>query len=229
MEYKHLGHSGLKVSVVGLGCMNFHTMNDEAESAAIVHAALELGVNLFDVADVYGDRGKSEEYLGRALGARRPEVVVATKFAGPMSSERLDMQGGSRRYVMQAVEASLQRLGTDYIDLYQIHFYDTNTPVEETLRALDDLVHQGKVRYIGCSNFRPWKIVESLWISDRRNLMSFVCIQNQYNLLNRWELEPDLMPLCREHGLGIMTYSPLAIGLLSGHYRRGQEPPRGTP
>ena len=135
MEYKTLGQSGLQVSVVGLGCMNFGMMNDEAESAEIVHKAIDLGVNLFDTADVYGERGKSEQWLGRALGSRRADVIVATKFAGPMSEEHFDMQGGSRRYIMKAVEASLQRLVTDYIDLYQMHRADPDTPVEETLRA----------------------------------------------------------------------------------------------
>jgi len=227
MEYKNLGHSGLKVSVVGLGCMNFHTMNDEAESAAVVHKALDLGVNLFDVADVYGDRGKSEEYLGRALGARRPEVVVATKFAGPMSSKRLDMQGGSRRYVMHAVEASLQRLGTDYIDLYQIHFYDTNTPVEETLRALDDLVHQGKARYIGCSNYNGWQITDAEWTARTDNINSYVSAQNRYSLLTR-DIEKDVVPVCEKFGLGILPYFPLESGLLTGKYKKGEDFPEGT-
>ncbi|MEE9135532.1 MAG: aldo/keto reductase, partial [Gammaproteobacteria bacterium] len=157
MQFKKLGNSGLQVSNVGLGCMNFGMANDEAESAAVVQSALELGVNLFDTADVYGDRGKSEEWLGKALGSRRPEVIIATKFAGPMSAERDDMQGGSRRYIMQAVEASLTRLGTDYIDLYQMHRTDPNTPIEETMRALDDLLTQGKLRYIGCSNYAAWQ------------------------------------------------------------------------
>ena len=227
MDYKHLGNSGLKVSVVGLGCMNFHTMNTEAESAAIVSTALELGVNFFDVADVYGDRGKSEEYLGRALGARRPEVIVATKFAGPMSNERDDMRGGSRRYVMQAVEASLQRLGTDYIDLYQIHFYDTETPVEETLRALDDLVHQGKVRYIGCSNYNGWQITDAEWTARAANITPYISAQNRYSLLTR-ELEKDVVPVCEKFGLGILPYFPLESGLLTGKYKKGEAFPEGT-
>jgi aryl-alcohol dehydrogenase-like predicted oxidoreductase len=227
MEYKNLGRSGLKVSVVGLGCMNFHTMNDEAESAAVVHTALELGVNLFDVADVYGDRGKSEEYLGRALGARRQEVVVATKFAGPMSSERFDMQGGSRRYIMQAVEASLARLGTDYIDLYQIHFYDPNTPVDETLRALDDLVHQGKVRYIGCSNYNGWQITDAEWTARTANITGYASAQNRYSLLTR-DIEKDVVPVCEKFGLGILPYFPLESGLLTGKYKKGEDFPEGT-
>jgi aryl-alcohol dehydrogenase-like predicted oxidoreductase len=227
MEYKNLGRSGLKVSVVGLGCMNFHTMNDEAQSTNIVHRALDLGVNLFDVADVYGDRGKSEEYLGRALGNRRPEVIVATKFAGPMSSERFDLQGGSRRYIMHAVEASLQRLGTDYIDLYQMHRYDGDTPIDETLRALDDLVHQGKVRYLGCSNYKAWQITDAEWTARTANLNAFVSAQNRYSLLTR-DIEADVVPACRKFGLGILPYFPLESGLLTGKYKKGEPFPAGT-
>ena len=227
MEYKNLGKSGLKVSVVGLGCMNFHTMNSEAESAAIVNTALELGVNLFDVADVYGDRGKSEEYLGRALGAGRPEVIVATKFGGPMSTERLDMQGGSRHNIMQAVEASLTRLGTDYIDLYQVHFYDTTTPVEETLRALDDLVRQGKVRYYGCSNYNGWQLTDAVWTARTANLSGYVSAQNRYSLLTR-DIERDVVPVCEKFGLGILPYFPLESGLLTGKYHKGEPFPEGT-
>jgi aryl-alcohol dehydrogenase-like predicted oxidoreductase len=227
MEYKHLGKSGLKVSNVGLGCMNFHTMNTEAESAGIVNTALDLGVNFFDVADVYGDRGRSEQYLGRALGERRPEVIVATKFAGPMSDERKDMMGGSRRYVMQAVEASLARLGTDYIDLYQIHFYDSATPVEETLRALDDLVHQGKVRYIGCSNYSGWQITDAEWTARTANITGYISVQNRYSLLTR-DPEKDVVPVCEKFGLGILPYFPLESGLLTGKYKKGEDFPAGT-
>lgn len=227
MDYKNLGRSGLKVSVVGVGCMNFHSMNDKAESAAIVHKALELGVNLFDVADVYGDRGKSEEYLGAALGARRQEVIVATKFAGPMSDRRADMRGGSRRYVMQAVEASLKRLHTDYIDLYQIHFYDTDTPVEETLRALDDLVTQGKLRYYGCSNYSGWQIADAEWTARTANLNGYISAQNRYSLLTR-ELEQDVVPVCEKFGLGILPFFPLESGLLTGKYTKGEAFPEGT-
>jgi aryl-alcohol dehydrogenase-like predicted oxidoreductase len=227
MEYNTLGHSGLQVSEVGLGCMNFGMANDEPESAEIVGKALELGVNLFDTADVYGERGKSEEWLGRALGSRRPEVIVATKFAGPMSSERFDMEGGSRRYIMQAVEASLQRLGTDYIDLYQMHRVDEKTPIEETLRALDDLVHQGKVRYIGCSNYAAWQITEAAWTSGSAGLNDFISVQNRYSLLTR-DIEKEVVPACDAYGLGILPYFPLESGLLTGKYRKGEPPPEGT-
>jgi len=227
MEYNNLGHSGLKVSAVGLGCMNFGAMNDAAESAAIVHKALDLGVNLFDTADVYGERGKSEQFLGKALGERRQEVIVATKFAGPMSSERFDMQGGSRRYIMQAVEASLARLGTDYIDLYQMHRYDDDTPIEETLRALDDLVAQGKVRYIGCSNYKAWQITDAAWTANTANLNNYVSVQNRYSLLTR-DIEAEVVPVCEQFGLGILPYFPLESGLLTGKYRKGEDFPEGT-
>ncbi len=227
MEYKYLGETGLRVSTVGLGCMNFGSMNDEAESAAIVARALDLGINFFDTADVYGDRGKSEEYLGRALGSHRAEVIIATKFAGPMAPGNTDQQGGSRRYIMRAVEASLQRLGTDYIDLYQMHRYDPDTPIEETLRTLDDLVHQGKVRYIGNSNFAAWQIADAYWTSRQHNLHRFVSAQNRYSLLTR-EIEKEVVPACACYGLGILPYFPLESGLLTGKYRRGQSFPEGT-
>ena len=227
MEYNYLGHSGLQVSEVGLGCMNFGMANTEAESTKIVHAAIEMGVNLFDTADVYGERGKSEEWLGSALGGRRPEVVIATKFAGPMSSERFDMQGGSRRYIMQAVEASLRRLGTDYIDLYQMHRADEETPIEETLRALDDLVRQGKVRYIGCSNYAAWQITEAAWTSGSGSFNGFISAQNRYSLLTR-DIEKEVIPACDSYGLGILPYFPLESGLLTGKYRKGEPPPEGT-
>lgn len=227
MQYKRLGNSGLQVSAIGLGCMNFGAMNDEAQSAAVVDKALELGVNLFDTADVYGERGKSEQFLGRALGARRHEIVIATKFAGPMSADRFDMQGGSRRYIMQAVEASLTRLGTDYIDLYQMHRYDDDTPIEETLRALDDLVHQGKIRYFGCSNYAAWQIADAVWTAEAANLNGFISVQNRYSLLKR-DIEKEVEPVCEKFGLGILPYFPLESGLLTGKYTRGEEMPAGT-
>ena len=227
MEHKSLGRSGLQVSVVGLGCMNFGMMNDEAESAEVVHKAMDLGVNFFDTADVYGERGKSEQWLGKALGSRRPEVIVATKFAGPMSSERFDMQGGSRRYIMQAVEASLQRLGTDYIDLYQMHRVDGDTPIEETLRALDDLVRQGKIRYFGCSNYAAWQVTEAEWTSRSCSFNRFISAQNRYSLLTR-DIEKELVPACERYGLGILPYFPLESGLLTGKYRKGEAAPEGT-
>ncbi len=226
MDHKNLGPSGLQVSVLGLGCNNFGRRCDAAQTGAIVAKALDLGVTLFDTADMYGPRGLSEEYLGKALEGRRRDVIVATKFAAPMG-ERPLRGGGSRRYVFEAVEASLKRLGTDYIDLYQMHFPDVKTPIEETLRALDDLVHQGKVRYLGSSNFAGWQVVEAEWVARSGHLNGFVSAQNHYNLLDR-RLERELAPACRAYGLGILPYFPLASGLLTGKYRRGQPPPEGA-
>ncbi len=224
MEYRPLGRSGLQVSVVGLGCMNFGMMNDETQATAIVNRALELGVNFFDTADVYGNRGTSEAYLGRALAARRRDVIVATKFAAPMSAEQAWKQGGSRRWIMQAVEGSLRRLATDYIDLYQMHRADDAVPVEETLRALDDLVRQGKVRYLGCSNFAAWQIADADWTAREHHLNGFVSVQNRYSLLSR-DLEREVVPATRAFGLGVIPYFPLESGLLSGKYRPGREFP----
>ena len=221
MEHRSLGRSGLQVSVVGLGCMNFGMMNDQAQATAIVSRALELGINFFDTADVYGNRGTSEEYLGKALGRRRPDVLIATKFAGPMSPEEPWMQGGSRRWIMRAVEDSLRRLATDYIDLYQMHRADAAVPVAETLRALDDLVRQGKVRYIGCSNYAAWQIADAAWTSREQNLTPFISAQNRYSLMSR-DIEKELVPAVTAHGLGVIPYFPLESGLLSGKYRPGE-------
>ena len=227
MEYRNLGRSGLQVSVIGLGCMPFGMSIEEEAATGIVHHAMEVGINFFDTADIYGDRGKSEVWLGRALGKRRPEVVIASKFAGPMSSSRRDMQGGSRRYICAAVEASLQRLGTDYIDLYQMHFPDTKTPVEETLRALDDLVRQGKVRYIGHSNYAGWQLVEADWTAKAHNLNAFVSAQNRWSLISR-DVERELVPAASAYGLSILPYFPLESGLLTGKYQKGAPPPEGS-
>ncbi len=224
METRSLGRSGLQVSLAGLGCMNFGAMNDQAQATAIVNRALELGVNFFDTADVYGNRGASEEYLGRALGPRRPQVIVATKFAGPMSADQAWMQGGSRRWIMQAVEGSLRRLGSDYIDLYQMHRADTTVPIEETLRALDDLVRQGKVRYVGCSNFAAWQIADAAWTSREHHLSPFISAQNRYSILSR-DLEKEVLPAVAHFGLGILPYFPLESGLLSGKYLPGRDFP----
>jgi aryl-alcohol dehydrogenase-like predicted oxidoreductase len=225
MEYRKLGSSGLKVSVIGLGGNTFGRYADEQQTAAIINRALDLGVNFIDTADIYG-RGVSEEFVGKAVRERRREALIATKVCGRMGDLPND-QGLSRAHIMDGAEASLRRLGTDYIDLYQVHFPDPDTPIEETLRALDDLVHQGKVRYIGCSNFAAWQICEALWVSDRHHLASFVSVQPQYNLLNR-TIERELLPFCRRFGIGIIPYSPLAGGLLTGKYRLGEPPPPGT-
>ena len=226
MEMRHLGNSGLEVSVIGLGCNNFGRRLDEKQTATVVSAAVDAGITLFDTADLYGENGSSETYLGKALKGRRDQVVIATKFGGPMG--KLPMQkGGSRQHIFQAVEDSLRRLDTDYIDLYQIHFPDLDTPLEETMRALDDLVTQGKVRYLGHSNFSGWMIAHAHHIAVRDALTPFISAQNHYHLLNR-EVEPDVQPACAKFGLGILPYFPLASGLLTGKYRKGQVHPEGT-
>jgi aryl-alcohol dehydrogenase-like predicted oxidoreductase len=226
VEYRNLGNSGLKVSAVGLGCNNFGMKNDAEQTRAIVHRSLDEGITLFDTADIYGNRGASEEMLGKALGERRRDAVVATKFGMAMGDGPY-LRGGSRRYVNAAAEASLKRLGTDYIDLYQIHQPDPETPQNETLAALNDLVRSGKVRYIGSSNFAAWQTVDAHWISRANGLASYVSAQNQYNLLDR-RIERELVPACRQFGVGILPYFPLASGFLTGKYRRGAEPPKGT-
>jgi len=226
VEYRNLGNSGLKVSAVGLGCNNFGMRNNAEQTRAIVHRSIDEGVTLFDTADIYGNRGGSEEMLGKALGERRRDVVVASKFGMAMGDGPY-LRGGSRRYIAAAAEASLKRLGTDYIDLYQIHMPDPETPQNETLEALNDLVHSGKVRYIGCSNFTAWQTVDACWISRANDLAAYVSAQNQYNLLDR-RIERELIPACRQFGVGILPYFPLASGFLTGKYRRGAEPPKGT-
>jgi aryl-alcohol dehydrogenase-like predicted oxidoreductase len=223
MQLRRLGNSGLKVSEVGIGCNNFGMRIDEPQTKAVVDAALEHGVTLFDTADVYGGT-KSEEFLGRALGSKRQQVIIATKFG--MGQDEM-ASGGSRRYVMAAAEASLRRLGTDYIDLYQIHRPDDQTPIDETLMALDDLVRQGKVRYIGCSNFAGWQIADADWTARQGRLNRFVSAQNVYSLLER-RIEAEVLPACERFGLGMLPYFPLASGLLTGKYRRNEQPPEGT-
>lgn len=226
MEYKKLGRSGLEVSALGLGCNNFGRRCDQEQTNAVVSKAMELGITFFDTADIYGPRGLSEEYLGKALEGRRQEVTIATKFAGPMGEGPL-WGGGSRRYIMQAVEASLRRLNTDFIDLYQMHFPDRRTPIEETMRALDDVVRSGKARYIGCSNYDGWQVVEAQWLAKSEHLTSFISAQNQYNLLDR-RIERELVPAANAYGLGVLPYFPLANGFLSGKYKHGEAPPEGT-
>ncbi len=221
-----MGKSGLKVSAVGLGCNNFAIKCDAAQTQAIVSRALDEGVTLFDTADIYGNRGGSEELLGKALGKHRREVVVASKF-GMSMGEGPYLHGASRRYVMAAAEDSLRRLNTDYIDLYQLHTPDADTAQEETLEALADLVHAGKVRYLGCSNFAAWQLAEALGISRARGLPVYISAQNEYSLLDR-HIERELIPACRHFGVGILPFFPLASGFLTGKYRRGTEPPKGT-
>jgi len=226
MEYRNLGSTGLKVSVVGIGCNNFGRRCDQARTKSIVDKAIDTGITLFDTADAYGPTGLSEEYLGKALQGRRQDLVIATKFGSPMGEGDL-MHGASRRYIYNAVEASLKRLDTDYIDLYQLHFPDASTPIEETLAALDDLISQGKVRYIGNSNFSGWQIADADWIAQSQNLSRFVTAQNLYSLLDR-RIEREVVPACQRFGLGILPYFPLASGLLTGKYTRGEAPPQGS-
>lgn len=226
MTFRNLGSSGLKVSVVGLGCNNFGMRIDDAKTADVVSAAIDNGINLFDTADVYGGQGKSEEFLGRALKGKRDGVLVATKFRAPMGQGPND-QGGSRGYIRRAIEASLRRVDTEWIDLYQIHSPDPTTPIEETLSSMTDLVREGKVRYIGCSNFSGWQIVDADWTARTRHLERFVSAQNNYSLLER-NVEREVIPACERFGLGMLPYFPLASGLLTGKYRRGEQAPEGT-
>jgi len=228
VEHRNLGRSGLIVSAIGLGCNNFGARIDEAATRAVVHRALDLGITFFDTSDTYGEAGASEEYLGRALAGRRDEIVLASKFARPMdrrpNGKPGRLQGASRRYIMSAVEASLKRLNTDRIDLYYQHIADPRAPIEETLRALDDLVHQGKVRYIACSTLSAWQTVEAQWTSIHFDLVRYIACQERYNLLER-ELDDELMPVIQNYGLGLVPFSPLANGLLTGKYRQGRPMP----
>lgn len=225
MQYRRLGNSGLQVSLAGLGTNNFGMRLDYEQSKSVVDAALDAGINFFDTADIYGG-GKSEEYLGRALGSRREDVLIATKFAMPVG-EGPFTRGGSRHYIEKAVARSLKRLGTDYIDVYQMHQPDSETPIAETLEALTDLVHRGVVRYIGHSNFTGWQIADADWTARSRGLERFVSAQNEWSLLQR-KIEPEIMPACRQFGLGQLPFFPLASGFLTGKYRRGEELPEGT-
>ena len=227
MEQRNLGKSGLRVSAIGLGCNNFGGRSDFAATKAVVHKALDLGITFFDEADTYGDpRGNSESYLGEILGDRRKDIVLATKFARPMDGSGR-FEGASRHYIIAEVEASLRRLKTDWIDLYQQHQPDPLTPIEETLRALDDLVRQGKVRYIGCSTLPAWQVVEAQWTARHHNLHRFVSCQEEYSLLARG-LDADMMPVLEAYGLGLIPFRPFADGLLTGKYKRDAAPPAGT-
>ncbi|WP_310962898.1 aldo/keto reductase [Nocardioides terrisoli] len=225
-----LGASGLMVSTVGIGCNAFSRRVDAAGVASILDAAGELGVTLLDTADTYGaEPGGSEALLGEALAGRRDDFVVATKFGMDMRGAYGDDHGvrGSRRYVRRAVEGSLSRLRTDHIDLYQLHAPDPVTPIEETLSVLDDLVHEGKVRYVGCSNFAAWQIVHAAWTARAAGLTPFVSVQNRYSLLDR-SVEAEVVPAAEEFGLGLLPFFPLERGLLTGKYARGAEPPTGS-
>lgn len=227
MEYRLLGKSGQKVSSVGLGCNNFGMRIDQVMTDAVVGKALDLGITLFDTADVYGNRGGSEIMLGKALGANRHKVLIATKFKAAMGDPLYPEGGANRGYIMRACEASLKRLGTDTIDLYQIHNPDPLTPVEETMRALDDLVRAGKVRYIGHSNFSGWMTADAAWIAKSQGLSPFVSAQNRYSVMSR-AIETDLVPSCEKFGLSVLPFFPLESGLLTGKYKRGATPEENT-
>jgi aryl-alcohol dehydrogenase-like predicted oxidoreductase len=231
MTYRQLGSSGLTVSVVGIGCNNFGWRIGADRVDEVVHEALDAGVTLFDTAAMYGQpNGASEELLGRALGSRRDEAVVATKFGAQGFSSLTTEErgpGGSRRHIRQALEQSLRRLGTDWIDLYQLHVPDPATPIEETLSTLDDLVREGKVRYVGCSNFAGWQVADADWTARGHGWAPFISAQNHYSLLER-DVERELVPACLHFGLGVLPYFPLASGLLTGKYRRDTAPPEGA-
>jgi len=226
VQKRKLGKSGIEVSAVGLGCNNFGGRMPDIEAVrAVVHRALDLGVTLFDTADVYGNKGKSEEFLGQILAPRRKDVVLATKFGLPMKAA--GSGGGAHAYVMRAAEASLKRLRTDWIDLYQVHYFDPKSPIEETLRALDDLISQGKVRAIGCSNFSARQVAGAQEAARRDRLAAFVSCQDEYSLLERG-IEAGLMPVMRQFGMSLLPYAPLASGFLTGKYRRGAPLPAGA-
>lgn len=225
MEHRRLGTAGLKVSAVGLGGNTFGRYADEAQTARIVHAAIASGVNIIDTADIY-NQGRSEEFVGSALAGRRGDMLIATKVgmaAGPGPNQI----GASRQRIMDGVHAGLKRLQTDYIDLFQIHRADPTTPIEETMRALDDLVKQGKVRYIGASNYTAWELTESIWASRTHSLAEYATIQPAYNLLDR-SIDRELVPMCEKYGVGIIPYSPLAGGFLTGKYRKDAPIQEGT-
>ncbi|MEW2326382.1 aldo/keto reductase [Micromonospora chersina] len=230
MTYRRLGDSGLVVSVVGIGCNNFGRKLDLDGTRAVVDAALDAGINFFDTADIYGEpQGGSEELLGQALKGRRDDVVVATKFGMDMHGLNGPDHGarGARRYIARAVEASLRRLDTDHIDLYQMHEPDLGTPIDETLAALDDLVTAGKVRYLGNSNFAGWQIADADWTASSQGRTRFISAQNHYSLLER-SVEAEVIPACERFGLGMLPFFPLANGLLTGKYKRNEAPPAGS-
>lgn len=237
MHYRRLGTSGVQVSAICLGTAFYGSLTPVDEAQRLVHQALDLGINFIDTANTYGDRRFSypgvptdrpmvEEIVGRALRGRRREVILATKCGEPVGPGP-DRRGLSRRHIMEQVEISLRRLGTDYLDLYYPHHPDPLTPIAETLRAFDDLVRQGKVRYVGLSDHRAWQVVKALWTADERRLSSPVCVQTLYHLLDRRD-EVELLPACRQFGLSLVIFSPLAGGLLAGTYRPGQPPPAGS-
>jgi aryl-alcohol dehydrogenase-like predicted oxidoreductase len=227
MRYRQLGTSGLTVSVVGLGCNNFGSRLDLERTRAVVDAAIEQDINLFDTSDTYGNGGGSETFLGEILKGRRDRLVLATKFGSPMPGSRDDEARGSRRYIRRSVEASLRRLQTDYIDLYQHHRPDPRTPLQETVAALDELVLEGKIRYSGSSNYAGFRIADADWIANVEHRTRMISAQNHYSLLER-TVEHELIPACVEHGIGMLPFFPLASGLLTGKYKRDGTAPEGS-
>jgi len=225
MELRQLGRSGLKVTAIGLGGNTFGATVQGEEAVRVIRRALDLGITFVDTADTYS-KGRSEELIGEALAGRREQVILATKCGMAMSDSPYE-RGLSRRWIMLSIERSLRRLQTDYVDLYQAHAPDSDTPLEETLRAMDDLVRQGKVRYIGCSNYTAWQLARAHGISERLELVPWHSAQNRWNLLDGLS-DPELLPACRELGVGIIPYTPLASGILTGKYRRNEAPPAGT-
>jgi aryl-alcohol dehydrogenase-like predicted oxidoreductase len=224
MQFRRIGNSGLRVSVIGLGGNNFGWKVDQQTSDSVVGKALDLGINFFDTADRYGtNAGDSEVALGKALGLRRKDVVLLTKFGVDLVDYS---RNSSRRYTLAAAEGSLRRLNTEWIDIYMIHWPDYATPIEETLRALDDLIRSGKVRYIAVSNLEPWRVADAVWTSKQRNMPSFICAQDHYNLVKR-DAEKELIPALEHYGMGLIPYYPLASGLLTGKYSRGANPTEG--
>jgi len=226
MNYRNLGRTGVQVSELCLGTMMFGGKTEESDSIAIIDRAIDSGINFIDTANVYS-RGRSEEVVGKALKGKRRDIVLATKVHGQMDPDDPNGRGVSRRHIVSQCEASLRRLQTDHIDLYQLHRPMSSIPIDESLRALDDLIRAGKVLYIGASNFAAWQIVESLWVSKELGLNRFVCVQPPYNLMDR-RVEREVVPMAITYGLGIIPWSPLAGGYLTGKYRRSEQRPKGA-
>jgi aryl-alcohol dehydrogenase-like predicted oxidoreductase len=227
MEYRNLGNSGLQVSVIGLGCNNFGGRMDARQTADVINACVEHGITFFDTADVYGGQGRSEEFMAPAIKPHRRNIVLATKSYSPMGEGPYWM-GASRKYIMEAVEACLRRLDTDYIDLYQMHRPDPKTPIDETLRALEDLVRSGKVRYIGSSNYTAWQVVEAHFAAEKNHTTPYISAQNEYSLLQRAPEENGLADVCTKYQVGLLPFFPLASGFLTGKYRPGEPAPEGS-
>ena len=230
MEYRRLGQTGLEVSTIGLGTNNFGGRIDFEATKKVLHQTMEEGINFLDCANTYG-AGKSEEFIGQVLGKEhRHEMIIATKVGnGPMGGPPPgpNQKGGTRHHILEQVDLSLKRLGTDYIDLYYMHRWDPDTAIEETMRALDDLVHSGKVRYLGCSNYTAWQMVEAIWTAKAQNLYNYCCVQPEYSLVVR-DVEKELVPATKRYGMSLIPFFPLASGILTGKYSQGEEPPDGT-